>query len=268
MRNKVSVPSFGDSFFIKDMLEDEAISLEKVFPSPYSGILFLSERKVILCYQNSNCFRPLIRGFFFYGYEMYELSGNRYSFRPLIRGFFFYGGKISLQYRNVAMVSVPSFGDSFFINIIAGILKMLTISFPSPHSGILFLSDSEWLTEKVNQVSVPSFGDSFFMQSRGSRKGWRDTLVSVPSFGDSFFIVICACIITVVNCKVSVPSFGDSFFIQKQKKMRQKRLYRGFPSPHSGILFLLNSSPVNGFSAGFRPLIRGFFFYEKGGEQE
>ena len=37
----VSVPSFGDSFFIKDMLEDEAISLEKVFPSPYSGILFL-----------------------------------------------------------------------------------------------------------------------------------------------------------------------------------------------------------------------------------
>ena len=41
MRNKVSVPSFGDSFFIKNMLEDEAISLEKVFPSPYSGILFL-----------------------------------------------------------------------------------------------------------------------------------------------------------------------------------------------------------------------------------
>ena len=189
MRNKVSVPSFGDSFFIKDMLEDEAISLEKVFPSPYSGILFLSERKVILCYQNSNCFRPLIRGFFFYGYEMYELSGNRYSFRPLIRGFFFYGGKISLQYRNVAMVSVPSFGDSFFIKGTYG-----------------------WYAD-IYVVSVPSFGDSFFSEyglnvSYSSLNGFR------PLIRGFFFYKYYCGDIEDVNDIVSVPSFGDSFFIR------------------------------------------------------
>ena len=82
------------------------------------------------------------------------------------------------------MVSVPSFGDSFFISLfLVGqvfpdhvgfpsphsgilflcvqkkILRRFSALFPSPHSGILFLSewvDSEWLTEKVEFPSPHS----------------------------------------------------------------------------------------------------------------
>ena len=36
------------------------------------------------------------------------------------------------------MVSVPSFGDSFFISSVLGKL-VAGLKFPSPHSGILFL---------------------------------------------------------------------------------------------------------------------------------
>ena len=62
-------------------------------------------------------FRPLIRGFFFYLKclnldRKLTLSG----FRPLIRGFFFYTVLIALlKVIREARVSVPSFGDSFFI---------------------------------------------------------------------------------------------------------------------------------------------------------
>ena len=67
---------------------------------------------------------------------------------------------------------------------------------------------------------------------------------------------------------VSVPSFGDSFFINAAAFMFDGNGGK-FPSPHSGILFLY----VVGFPQGpqhksFRPLIRGFFFYGKGGEEE
>ena len=63
---------------------------------------------------------------------------------------------------------------------------------------------------------------------------------------------------------VSVPSFGDSFFIRKEGNFMLPK-FKLFPSPHSGILFLsafdgeLTISPY----FGFRPLIRGFFFYSK-----
>ena len=62
------------------------------FPSPHSGILFLL--KTCLKMKQSvlrKCFRPLIRGFFFY-------QGRRNALRP-----------------PCIPVSVPSFGDSFFI---------------------------------------------------------------------------------------------------------------------------------------------------------
>ena len=36
---------------------------------------------------------------------------------------------------------------------------------------------------------------------------------------------------------VSVPSFGDSFFMRQAKNELVKAIL-GFPSPHSGILFL------------------------------
>ena len=86
----VSVPSFGDSFFIKKPGQ-KVLSITGVFPSPHSGILFLSHRTAA------------------------QSAAEQYGFRPLIRGFFFYR---IVQLHNLprnSMVSVPSFGDSFFI---------------------------------------------------------------------------------------------------------------------------------------------------------
>ena len=85
-------------------------------------------------------------------------------FRPLIRGFFFY--------LDGAVVIRPTFSG----------------------------------------VSVPSFGDSFFIPSH-LREHSPSPQVSVPSFGDSFFILISA-------AALMFHGIG------------------GFPSPHSGILFL------------------------------
>ena len=61
----VSVPSFGDSFFIQSAFIN-------------SGCLLQSS------------FRPLIRGFFFYNVNAISSIVIDGGFRPLIRGFFFY----------------------------------------------------------------------------------------------------------------------------------------------------------------------------------
>ena len=63
------------------------------------------------------------------------------GFRPLIRGFFFYKGWLDTYAKeDTVPVSVPSFGDSFFIEVpYQGGTKVVTLEFPSPHSGILFL---------------------------------------------------------------------------------------------------------------------------------
>ena len=65
---------------------------------------------------NGESFRPLIRGFFFYSVTFMHDKRNYPCFRPLIRGFFFY-----------------STTEEIFI------LIRLSL-FPSPYSGILFLS--------------------------------------------------------------------------------------------------------------------------------
>ena len=63
-----------------------------MFPSPYSGILFLLEAIGQV--------------------ELVPYSG----FRPLIRGFFFYRAATKeLMKKAIGEVSVPLFGDSFFI---------------------------------------------------------------------------------------------------------------------------------------------------------
>ena len=111
---QVSVPSFGDSFFMGgSILMQRKIRCRK-FPSPHSGILFLCENRRV---------------------------------PP--------GGK-------TGRVSVPSFGDSFFIRKARLAMANYNREFPSPHSGILFLSAIN--NEDINgvvSVSVPSFGDSF-----------------------------------------------------------------------------------------------------------
>ena len=63
--DSVSVPSFGDSFFI--MYTDKRCDPRKMrFPSPHSGILFLSAVILEESAEEKESFRPLIRGFFFY----------------------------------------------------------------------------------------------------------------------------------------------------------------------------------------------------------
>ena len=110
----VSVPSFGDFFFI--ML--------------YAMCLVVT----------LSCFRPLIRGFFFYCHCILLVRlGKRLRFRPLIRGFFFYVGNVPSLVMAHQRVSVPSFGDSFFMVKKNESNDRRKRRFPSPHSGILFL---------------------------------------------------------------------------------------------------------------------------------
>ena len=86
-------------------------------------------------------FRPLIRGFFFYTQKKHCFPHfTTGGFRPLIRGFFFYKHlNLVLVHAEQGNVSVPSFGDSFFINAAAFMFDGNGGKFPSPHSGILFL---------------------------------------------------------------------------------------------------------------------------------
>ena len=141
---------------------------------------------------DKGCFRPLIRGFFFYDMRLYNNNSKLGSFRPLIRGFFFYLNRPVINNEDINGVSVPSFGDSFFIDGLdytedlvgfgpfpsphSGILFLWVSqsalrlgkskSFPSPHSGILFLCTVQTVPQKgIKKVSVPSFGDSFFILS-------------------------------------------------------------------------------------------------------
>ena len=111
----VSVPSFGDSFF---MLALGYMGAVIWFPSPHSGILFL---------YLDNCIANVYDG--------------TVSFRPLIRGFFFYIIVSSILIKTNDKVSVPSFGDSFFIMYTDKRCNSRK-RFPSPHSGILFLSET------------------------------------------------------------------------------------------------------------------------------
>ena len=62
------------------------------------------------------------------------------GFRPLIRGFFFYKQQSRGTCKRWRDVSVPSFGDSFFIPVSVKLIRDFYSPFPSPHSGILFLS--------------------------------------------------------------------------------------------------------------------------------
>ena len=105
----------GFFFYIKKGSEFVVTALDG-FPSPHSGILFLYTRCGIV-------------------------NADEESFRPLIRGFFFYKKYNYLYPPAWNFVSVPSFGDSFFITI-AQLADRWSCSksFPSPHSGILFLS--------------------------------------------------------------------------------------------------------------------------------
>ena len=210
----VSVPSFGDSFFIVDIDKIESISEKELFPSPHSGILFLcrstkcKQRKrsgfpsphsgiLFLC-RSTKCKQRKRSGFpsphsgilfLCGGYDQPQLGFEDTGFRPLIRGFFFYVKNSSLTDAYVGGFRPLIRGFFFYVGM---------GNVPSSVTG--------------TPVSVPSFGDSFF----------------IKNYGGTFRLCMRA---------VSVPSFGDSFFIMYPADRLIKKL-NSFPSPHSGILFL------------------------------
>ena len=157
------------------------------------------------------CFRPLIRGFFFYVSLKDHNTKLNLEFPSPHSGILFLSANFFCGTPNLRhAVSVPSFGDSFFMLIFCAV------------------------RDTMNEVSVPSFGDSFFIISRKILETSPE--VSVPSFGDSFFITLLHNSLQLLAYVVSVPSFGDSFFIYP--KIIGYDTQKAFPSPHSGILFL------------------------------
>ena len=139
----VSVPSFGDSFFIWKHEKCTERKIRCRFPSPHSGILFLFETHI--------------------------------HFMRLI----------------AKKVSVPSFGDSFFIRSSLSTIHLIRTRFPSPHSGILFLylQPGTLVIVRVEEAfPSPHSGILFLCWDVGNLFTNNSKIVSVPSFGDSFFI--------------------------------------------------------------------------------
>ena len=112
---EVSVPSFGDSFFI---------IIYKAYKIRFT-IVFVSV--------------PSFGDSFF----MFEIAPFTISYFfvsvPSFGDSFFILGMRTLLSRMSFGVSVPSFGDSFFIRPAFSRDYSVTVEFPSPHSGILFL---------------------------------------------------------------------------------------------------------------------------------
>ena len=133
-------------------------------------------------------------------------------------------------------VSVPLFGDSFFIILDAWLNEAGTGLFPSPYSGILFLYLEESEEEKERKRFPSPYSGILFL------------------FGDyspiAFFIRACF-----------RPLIRGFFFYKVG--IYHGKIQTEFPSPYSGILFLLITLSHHTFSltTSFRPLIRGFFFY-------
>ena len=136
-------PYSGILFLLADALGYDIVF--KKFPSPYSGILFLSPYgNGVKLEAVGQGFRPLIRGFFFYGCNPPNIQREiRRRFRPLIRGFFFYirtSHRISSGWRKCFRPLIRGF---FFYDSQTVAKAISGLMFPSPYSGILFLSLSE-----------------------------------------------------------------------------------------------------------------------------
>ena len=198
-----------------------------MFPSPHSGILFLSGTDIPAAESRTQSFRPLIRGFFFYDTDDNHECGYKFKhgFRPLIRGFFFYLKRL--------------------INAAA----LMFNGFPSPHSGILFLfSYTVYYQTVLHNVSVPSFGDSFFMVNKNADKPDKDCFR--PLIRGFFFYTVV--IRPTFSGKYCFRPLIRGFFFYNTAAFMFDGNGGKFPSPHSGILFL--------YKHGIECLISGLVF--------
>ena len=136
-----------------------------MFPSPHSGILFLFGLSESNTKRYEDVSVPSFGDSFFIKVGETALMRTGYVSVPSFGDSFFIREVFGTQEKFAVSVSVPSFGDSFFINRDADRIQYHFYLFPSPHSGILFLSIVKGKAKVVEStiVSVPSFGDSFFM---------------------------------------------------------------------------------------------------------
>ena len=139
------------------------------------------------------------------------LTATAVSFRPLIRGFFFYK---NWDYVNVPkgwLVSVPSFGDSFFMHHIY-----------------------RWNSYSSKWVSVPSFGDSFFMTQAKSCNDLCNRGFPSPHSGILFLFAQCDCLYAIFQFLFPSPHSGILFLLSASMKRiilmiwRFRPLIRGF----------------------------------------
>ena len=111
------------------------------FPSPHSGILFLFyPGKLLLDRMKSTVSVPSFGdSFFISNHQLY--TGERYQkgFRPLIRGFFFYTLRNKDYPFMIANVFPSPHSGILFLSKMYELNIQADNEFPSPHSGILFL---------------------------------------------------------------------------------------------------------------------------------
>ena len=69
-KEQVSVPLFGDSFFMKLFRNKYRQDCHRVSVPLFGDSFFIKDERHI-CPLQLDCFRPLIRGFFFYRFQLY-----------------------------------------------------------------------------------------------------------------------------------------------------------------------------------------------------
>ena len=166
-------------------------------------------------------FRPLIRGFFFYVLKCVQhYSEENKAFPSPYSGILFLSGCIPKKPKWAKYVSVPSFGDSFFIPRRRSSLQLSAV-----------------------RVSVPSFGDSFFICSCITH--WKKRISCFrPLIRGFFFYIINMTLKEFAKDLFPSPHSGILFLSDHNTKLNLEESAEGFPSPHSGILFLSRTDPT------------------------
>ena len=159
-------------------------------------------------------------------------------FRPLIRGFFFYPLTETVSsLRRLGKVSVPLFGDSFFMVVIR-----------PTFSG------------KYAVVSVPLFGDSFYIRtSHRISSGWRKCFRPLIR---GFFFYDSQTVAKAISGLMFPSPYSGILFLLKAAKNKSLGRRTCFRPLIRGFFFYDSLRPPDiPQYQGFRPLIRGFFFY-------
>ena len=136
-------------------------------------------------------FRPLIRGFFFYQDVFRRSPSGRSTFPSPYSGILFLCVRVEYVYMYFTKKRFPSpYSGILFLFLICVYYATSIVRVSVPLFGdSFFMKKAVRKNENFINVSVPLFGDSFFMTLCVRRRTNSLRLVSVPLFGDSFFIL-------------------------------------------------------------------------------